>query len=112
MQSSSHIDTAPCQGQLGDEPASGSSSPGCKLSLIKKTKKVHKRLFPQILQVDKEAFDDIGQRSILEAFWRNRMNKILVAMAPEGGKVLGYAIFCPEPDDTFYLMRIAVRTSC
>jgi hypothetical protein len=79
---------------------------------VKKTKKNEPRVFPAILQTDKEAFGKIeGQSFILKSFWRSHSNKIIVAKKSDTNAIVGYACFL-ELDGGCYLMRIGVRSKC
>ena len=91
------------------------------LQVIKKTKKEEPKVFPQLMLVDKEAFDDKGQahtRFIMKEFWKSNNNKILVARKKETHSIIGYAIFTVNDPkdarfgkrvDSCYLLRIGVR---
>ncbi len=45
---------------------------------IKKGKKNYSKFFHKLLKVDKEAFGDIDQTSIMKTFWNSRANKITI----------------------------------
>lgn len=56
------------------------------VEVLKKTKKNEPKMFPQLMLVDKEAFetvpgseDDQNTRKIVKEFWRSKNTKILVA---------------------------------
>lgn len=96
------------------------------VEIVKKTKKNEPRIFPQLMLVDREAFEDCGQsnaRFIMKQFWQSVNNKIIVAKKRDTGAVVGYAIFqVADPIDkrfgnkkripALYLVRIGVRLNC
>ena len=85
------------------------------VELVKKTKKNEPKIFPALLQIDRDAFDSSKDSvTILKTFWRSTVNLMIVARKPDTGAILGYAAFLPtlENDTGSYLMRIAVRTKC
>ena len=92
------------------------------IELIKKKKKNEPKIFPQLMLVDKEAFEPCGQentRFIMKQFWGSANTKILVAKKRDSGAILAYAVFSAgdTKDSRFgkkwikscYLLRIAVR---
>ena len=94
------------------------------MELVKKTKKQEPKVYPQLILVDKEAFESKGQSNtsfIMKEFWRSMNNKILVARKKDTGSIVGYAIFsvCDLKDPRFgkkrvpsvYLLRIGVRSN-
>ena len=96
------------------------------IELVKKTKKAEPRVFPSLMQIDREAFEDCGQtntRFIMKQFWQSAESKIIIAKKRDTGAILGYAIFSnSEPIDErlgkkkrmpgVYLLRIAVKLNC
>lgn len=96
------------------------------IELVKKSKKNEPKVFPQLMLVDKEAFESVPNsedaadvRYVMKEFWRSPNAKIIVAKKRATGAILGYAIFTDNDtrDPRFgknwikmcYLMRIAVR---
>ena len=95
------------------------------IELVKKTKKQEPKVFPSLMQVDREAFESCGQtntRFIMKQFWQSANNKILIAKKRDTGAIVGYAIFSvADPKDArfgnkripgVYLLRIGVRLNC
>jgi hypothetical protein len=79
---------------------------------VRKTKKNEPKIFPSLLNVDKEAFGKIdGQAYILKTFWASSANKIIVARKSDTKAIIGYACFL-ELEGGCYLMRIGVRSKC
>ena len=110
-------------GALAKKEMPNSDSDRIVIELVKKTKKNEPKIFPYLMQVDREAFESCGQtntRFIMKQFWQSVNNKIIVAKKRDTGAVVGYAIFSvSDPvDERFgkkkripgvYLLRIGVR---
>jgi hypothetical protein len=73
------------------------------VELAKKTKKQEPKIFPSLMMIDREAFQEGVATFAMKEFWNSPNTKILLARKSDTKAILGYAIFsvCEMKDCRF-----------